>query len=320
MNFFKYIKAVGTGPKSNRDLKKEEIIEAIEMILEQKCENEQAAAFLMLLRVKLESDEELKGTLESFNKYIKRVDLPETIELGFSYDGKTNQPYLFPLYGKVLKEFFKKHKDIKPFEIVISGDELQPAKKGLTVKDIATAIELEDNIHFFDRADYFKELSNLTDLRKKLYMRTIFNTVEKLLNPANSKYAIISAFHKPYVQKYTNLFAENYEEFLVLKGNEGTTEVFGSFKYWFNKDNEIVERFIKIEELGINYDKEFENISLEEALEVIKNPNEEIVKLTKLNVAILLFATKRVETIEKAYEMLNKKDCCIVRFFKWLIT
>ena len=101
----------------------------------------------------------------------------------------------------------KKNNHIKPLDIVISGDYLQPAKEGVTVKDIATNIELEDNIHFYDRKKYFKELSDLTDLRKKLYMRTIFNTTEKLLNPANSKYAITSAFHRPYVEKiYKTLF------------------------------------------------------------------------------------------------------------------
>lgn len=320
MNFFKYIKAVGTGPKSNRDLSKEETIEAIQGILEQKCESEQAAAFLMLLRVKLESDDELKGAFEAFDKYIKREEITESIEVGFSYDGKTDQPFLFPLYGKILKEFFDKNKDIKPFDIVISGDELQPGKEGITVKDIATNVKLEDNIHFFDRADYFKELSDLTDLRKKLYMRTIFNTVEKLLNPANSKYAITSAFHKPYVKKYSNLFADNYENFFVIKGSEGTPEAFGDFKYWVKENDEIVEKSIKTADLGINYNKSYENITLEEAIAAISKPSDELVKLAKLNVAVLLYTTSRVESIEKAFEMLNKKDCCIVRFFKWFIT
>jgi anthranilate phosphoribosyltransferase len=307
MNFFKYIKAVGTGPKSNRDLTKEEIIEAIQGILEQKCESEQAAAFLMLLRVKLESDEELKGCLESFEKYIKRENIPESVELGFSYDGKTNQPYLFPLYGKILKEFFNKYKEIEPFDIVISGDELQPAKNGLTVKEIAGAIQLEDNIHFFDRANYFKELSNLTSLRKKLYMRTIFNTVEKLLNPAISKYAITSAFHKPYVEKYNKLFGSNYENLIIVKGNEGTPEVFNDFKYWQKQGEETIEKSISLSELGINYTESFEKINLEEAKEVLNNPSKEIIKLAKLNVAILLFTAKRVQSIEEAYEMLNKE-------------
>ena len=319
MNFFKYIKAVGTGPKSNRDLTKEEIIEAIQGILEQKCEAEQSAAFLMLLRVKLESDDELKGCLESFDKYIKRVDIPDSIELGFSYDGKTEQPYLFPLYGKMLKEFFKKNKDIKPFDLVVSGDYPQPAKDGLTLKELAHEIDLEDNIHFFNRADYFKELSDLTHLRKQLYMRTIFNTVEKLLNPANSNYAITSAFHKPYVEKYNKLFGDSYENLLVLKGGEGNPEVFKDFKYWLKEENDVIEKSIKLKDLGINYDVKYEKITLEENIEIIRNPSEEVLKLVKLNVAILLFTAKRVESIEKAYEMLNSEDCCIVRFWKWLL-
>ena len=320
MNFFKYIKAVGTGPKSNRDLTKEEIIEAIQGILEQKCESEQAAAFLMLLRVKLESDDELIGTFESFDKYIKRVDIPESIEIGFSYDGKSKQPYLFPLYGTLLKEFFSKNKDIEPFEIVISGDKWQPANKGITVKDLVDEINLDDNTKFFDRADYFKELSELTSLREKLYMRTVFNTVEKLLNPAKSKYAITSAFHKPYVDKYNKLFNDNYENLLILKGSEGSPEAFGDFKYWIKEGDETIEKSIKLKDLDINYNESFENISLEEAKNAIANPSPELIKLAKLNVAILLFTTKRVESIEKAYEMLNKEDCCIVRFWKWLIS
>jgi anthranilate phosphoribosyltransferase len=318
MNFFKYIKAVGTGPKSNKNLSKEEIIEAIQGILEQKCESEQAAAFLMLLRVKLESDEELAGCLESFNKYITKEDIPESIELGFSYDGKTSQPYLFPLYGKILKEFFKQNKQIEPFDIVISGDKLQPAKNGLTVKDIADNITLEDNIHFFDRVNYFKELSDLTDLRKKLYMRTIFNTTEKLLNPANSKYAITSAFHRPYVEKYMNLFGDNYENLLIIKGNEGTPEIFSDFKYWVIGNSGIEEKVVKLEDLKIKYNNEYENITLDEAINIINNPSKEIMKLAKLNVAVLLYTTKRVESVEKAYEMLSDDSCCIVRFFKKL--
>lgn len=318
MNFFKYIKAVGTGPKSNRNLTKEEIVEAIQGILEQKCESEQAAAFLMLLRVRLESDDELVGCLESFDKYIKREEIPESIELGFSYDGKTSQPYLFPLYGKILKEFFKRNSEIEPFEIVISGDKLQPAKDGITVKDIVDNIKLEDNIHFFDREEYFKELSDLTDLRKKLYMRTIFNTTEKLLNPANSKYAITSAFHRPYVEKYMNLFGDNYENLTIVKGNEGTPEVFSDFKYWFIGNSGIEEKAIKLEDLKIKYKKEYEELSLDEAINIINNPSKEIMQLAKLNVAILLFATKRVESIEKAYELVSDDSCCIVRFFKKL--
>ena len=43
-------------------------------------------------------------------------------------------------------------------------------------------LSFDDNIYYFDRADYFKELSDLTKIRNILGLRTSFNTIEKLLN------------------------------------------------------------------------------------------------------------------------------------------
>ena len=305
MKFQKYIKAIGTGPKSNRDLSYEESFEATQMILEEQCESEQAAAFLMLLRVKLESDDELKGCFDAFDKYIKRTAINESVEIGFSYDGKNKQPFLFPLYGKVLKAFFEKYPEYKAFDIVISGDEWQPANPGVTVKQLVNAISLEDNIHFFDRAVFFKELSALSSLRKKLFMRTVFNTVEKLLNPASSKYAITSAFHKPYVKKYHHLFAKNYENLMIIKGNEGTPEVFADFKYWQVINGETQEYNLKLEAFNISYNTEYENITLEQMVEVITHPSEEIMQLVRLNVAVLLVVTQRINSVQEAYELLE---------------
>ena len=47
MGFHSYIRAVGTGPKSNRELTKDETIDAIESILNQSVYSEQIAAFLL---------------------------------------------------------------------------------------------------------------------------------------------------------------------------------------------------------------------------------------------------------------------------------
>ena len=105
MGFHSYIRAVGTGPKSNRELTKDETIDAIESILNQSVYSEQIAAFLLGWRVRLETVEELKTTLEVCNKYIKRVKIPNSIELGYPFDGKADNPYLLPLIAKYLKKF-----------------------------------------------------------------------------------------------------------------------------------------------------------------------------------------------------------------------
>jgi len=297
MDFHNYIKAVGTGPKSNRELDTEEVIDCMKQMLNQDVKSEQIAAFLLGWRVRIETIEELKAAFDVFDSYTKRVNIPNSIELGYPYDGKADNPYLFPLFGKYLKKF--------DLSIVLSGDYLQPAKHGITPKDVATNIKLDDNIHFFDRKDFFKELSDLTQVRNILGLRTVFNTLEKLLNPANSKYAITSAFHKPYVSKYNQIFGPKYEHLSVVKGNEGTPEIFGKCKYWLNENGTINEYPIDPEYFGITYKKSWDRISLEDSINETNNPSQELEKLAKLNVALLLVTAKKAKNIKDGFEMLS---------------
>ena len=71
MNFKKYIKAVGTGVKGNRDLSKDEVFDATENILLNRATQAQIGAFLIGWRTKLETNEELSGAIEALRKYIK---------------------------------------------------------------------------------------------------------------------------------------------------------------------------------------------------------------------------------------------------------
>ncbi|MDZ7817398.1 MAG: glycosyl transferase [Aliarcobacter sp.] len=297
MGFHSYIRAVGTGPKSNRELTKIETMDAIESILNQSVQSEQIAAFLLGWRVRLETIDELKTTFEVCNKYIKRVKIPNSIELGYPFDGKADNPYLLPLISKYLKKF--------DLNLVVSGDELQPAKKGLTIKKLYENMDFDDNIFYFDRSEYFKELSDLTKIRNILGLRTAFNTVEKLLNPANSDYAVNAAFHKPYVAKYNHLFGENYKNLIIVKGNEGTPEIFSKCKYWQTIDGKINEYIIDPEYFGINYKKSTDIISYEESLNMTKNPSDELEKLAKLNAAMFLIAAQKADDIKTAFEMVE---------------
>ncbi|MBP7770096.1 MAG: glycosyl transferase [Aliarcobacter sp.] len=305
MKFKEYIKAVGTGPKGNRELKETEIIDAIELILENKVTQAQIGAFLIAWRTKLETDGELCATVKALKKYMKHTKIENSLELGYSFDGRVNNPFLFPLYEGILKEFYEKNKDITTLHLVISGDYVQPAKNGLTTKEIFDSIEHGQYVHYFDRIKYLKELSDLTQIRQELGLRTVFNTVEKLLNPGLSQYGVTTAFHKPYVKKYLTMFKEYYKEIVVVKAAEGSPEIFGDGKYWKEIDGQIVEVLFSISDFGITYDKNYENITLEEALEIIKNPSEEILKLAKFNIALYLVFAKRVNTLEEAWKRLN---------------
>ena len=263
MNFKKYIKAVATGPKGNKDLTIDETADAIEQILLNKVTPAQIGAFLIGWRTKLETNEELSGSIEALRKFMKFEKVEDSMELGYSFDGRCENPFLFPLFEKILEDFYVKNSDVRRLNLVISGDFLQPAKIGLITKDIFTNIDVGQYLHFFDRLEYLKELSDLTFLRHELGLRTAFNTVEKLLNPALSEYGVTTAFHKPYVQKYLDIFAPYFKEVVVVKGSEGSPEVFKDGKFWKMIDKNIVEESFSLKDYGIIYDREFENISLE---------------------------------------------------------
>jgi len=64
VDFLKYIKAVGTGPRHNRDLSKEESFDAMNQILRGNVPNEIIGAFLLGWRVKSETAESLLELLK----------------------------------------------------------------------------------------------------------------------------------------------------------------------------------------------------------------------------------------------------------------
>ena len=67
----------------------------------------------------------------------------------------------------------------------------------------------------------------------------------------------------------------------------------------------IIEESFSLKDYGIFYDKEFQNISLEESLNIVKNPDENILKLAKFNVALYLLFANRVSSLDEAWQRLN---------------
>jgi len=294
--FLPYLKCVGTGPKRNRNLSKEEMKVVMRAFLNQEVVPEQIAAFLLGWRVKGESIEEFAGAIEAFDECVKHSPLPNSIEFGYPYDGKVKNPYIFPLTAHYLQKF-----DI---HFSLHGGLLQPAKEGTTLKEICNNTPLPSNIHYFDRNKYFPKLHALSEVRKKLGLRSSFNTIEKLLGITQSDTAIIGAFHKPFVEKYIKLFKDRYKKLIIIKGNEGTPEIFSKCTITIVENDEITEIKVDPKEFSIDYKKSTERISLENSLEQLKNPSESFAQLAKLNAAVILFLTKKVESIEEGYKQL----------------
>lgn len=289
MDFLPYLKLVGTGKKRNRDLTKDEIKIAMRAMLNNEVSSEQTSAFLLGWRVKGETIEEFKGSIEVFDEFITPQPIANSIEFGYPYDGKVNNPYIFSLMAKYLKPY--------GIQLSLHGDKLQPAKGGTTLKEIATSITLEENIHFFDRAKHFKALHNLSEVRNALAMRSPFNTIEKLLNITQSETAIVGAFHKPFVEKYIELFKDRYKRLIIIKGNEGTPEIFSKCAIIVVENNERKEYKFDPQTFGVKYKKSWDRITKEKSLRMTQNPTVELEKLAEFNAKVILFLIGKIKEV-----------------------
>jgi len=297
MEFRKYIHAVGTGPKGNRNLSFEESEDMMKQILDQSVYQEQIAAFLLGWRLKPETIEEFRGALSMCDNYVTHSPVADSIEMGYPFDGKAKNPYIFPLVAQVLE----KH----GLNMVLVGDDLTPAKGGVTMKQICTNIELSSSVHYFDRKKHFKAMHKLTQVRMRVGLRSGFNTIEKLPRIGKSDYAITGVFHKPYVKKYVEIFADRYKRFALIQGNEGTPELFSKGRLWIANEGEIEESIIDPEYYGVHYNKSWDALTLEDSLKKLADPSAEYLKLAKLNAAVYLFVTDKAPSVDVAFEMVN---------------
>jgi anthranilate phosphoribosyltransferase len=297
--FLPYLKCVGTGPKRNRDLTKDEMKVVMRAFLNQEVIPEQVAAFILGWRVKGESIEEFSGALEVFDEFVKHSPLPNSIEFGYPYDGKIKNPYILPLTAKYLQGF--------DLNLSLHGGLLQPAKEGTTLKEVCDNTPLEDNTHYYDRSEYFPELYAFSKIREKLGLRSSFNTIEKLLGITQSKTAIIGAFHKPFVDKYIQLYKDRYKKLIIIKGNEGTPEIFSKCAMTIVEYGEVTEIKVDPKAYGITYKKSTERISLESSLVQLHTPTEAFRELAKFNAAVILFLTQKVESIEAGLSAISAR-------------
>ncbi len=297
MNFRTYIKAVGTGPKGNRDLTFDESRDAMEQMLSQRVYPEQTASFLLGWRLKPETIDEFRGTIRACDDCITPQHVPNSIELGFPYDGKLKKPYLFPLVAQLLKN--------AELSLVISGDLTQPAKSGITTQAICQARTLPSNLHYFDRKDYFPQMHALTETRRRLGVRTGINTIEKLTGIGGSDFGITSLFHKPYVEKYMRIFGDRYKRFALIQGSEGSPELFSKGRLWITEGDKVDEYLIDPEYYGVNFKPDLESFTFDDMLNLLDNPSDDFVALARLNAAVYLFVANKAESVEAAFEMLS---------------
>lgn len=229
--FAQYVRILGKGKNGSRSLSREEAKEAMAMILDGKVRPEQLGAFLMLLRVKEESPEELQGFVEAVNE---RSSTPETLEVDIdwsTYAGKKNRlPWYFLsalcLAGKGVRVLMHGARGHTAGRIYVE-DQLHLFGLKSCHNWLDVELELQHcNLAFVPIDMLSPELAEIIELRNILGLRSPVHTLCRLLNPLNAPYRIDGVFHPAYGpmhQQTAKLLGHAHS--VTVKGDGGEAEI-----------------------------------------------------------------------------------------------
>ncbi|GAB4268901.1 MAG: glycosyl transferase family protein [Methylomicrobium sp.] len=229
--FAEYVRILGKGKKGSRSLTREEAYRAMRMILTDQVLPVQLGAFLMLMRVKEESREELAGFVDAARETFIQSNRSDIADLDWSsYAGKRRHLPWFLLSALLLSE-----NGIKVFMHGAGGHTAGRlyTHDALTHLGLEVATSLEEASQQLERRhfsylplQYFcPKLHEIIELRPLMGLRSPVHTLVRLLNPLNAKYSIQGIFHPGYrpVHQEAALLL-NQPHAAVLKGEGGEVE------------------------------------------------------------------------------------------------
>ncbi|CAA9890446.1 Glycosyl transferase family protein [Candidatus Methylobacter favarea] len=230
--FAPFIRILGKGKKGSRPLTQEEACQAMKMIMADEVLPVQLGAFLMLMRVKEETPEELAGfVLAAREAGHLASDKVVTVDLDWSsYAGKRRHLPWFLLSALLLAE--------NHITVFMHGSSGHSAGRLYTQAmlsylglNAASSIEQarlqleQQHFSYLSLEQFCPKLHEIIELRPLMGLRSPVHTLVRLLNPFNAPYSIQGIFHpgyRPVHQQAAALLQQPHAA--VLKGEGGETE------------------------------------------------------------------------------------------------
>ncbi|MBB4301908.1 anthranilate phosphoribosyltransferase [Rhodobium orientis] len=203
--FSRFVAILGRGKTLTRSLTVDEAEEAMSMIIEGRVLPEQVGAFLMLLRVKEESPEEIAGFVRAVRSHVAIPAGAPKVDLDWSsYAGKRRQLPWFVLSAMLLAR--------SGIKVFMHGTEGHTAGRlytretleqlGLSIAgsfDEAAAQLAATNFSYMPLEVISPKLKHLIELRPVLGLRSPVHTLSRMVNPFKAPATIQGIFHPGYM-------------------------------------------------------------------------------------------------------------------------
>lgn len=228
--FAQYIRILGKGRRGSRTFTKDEAQETMRMILAGETQPIQLGAFLMLIRVREETPEELAGFVAAARAALQvPADLPAVALDWPCYAGKRRQLPWFVLSALLLAS----HGMPVLMHGISREDDRIYVPAALAALGIPQANSTVDAAEMVRRNGFAflpldvlnPMLAEFMELRNLLGLRSPVHTMARMLNPFRAQAAVVGIFHPNYAdihQQAATLLGE--EALAVFKGEGGEAE------------------------------------------------------------------------------------------------
>ncbi len=227
------IQKVATGPEYSKDLSYDEAYHAMRHILSGDADEVQTSIYLISLRMKRETDEENRGTLQALidTANICTAEVAEVVDISDPYDGYTRGvpgstfvPVVLATMGvpavlhglnEVGPKFGATHHKI--LQAADVDTELLPEGAAQQLASIGWA--------YVDQAQFAPRLHDLIPLRQRMIKRQILTTCETMLAPIRGQqktHYMGGYVHKAYPPIYASLARHTgFDSAMFVRGVEG---------------------------------------------------------------------------------------------------
>ena len=229
------IQRIATGPELSKDISLEEARIGMQAILAGEVDPVQAGIFMIALRMKRESDDEMRGVLDAVRGATEHAvaDVDAVVDIADPYDGYNRclpaSPFLAPLLAEcgvpavshgvdsVGPKFGVTHRHV--LEAVGLPVDLAPTEAAARIADPACGWSYVDQRAFAPR------LHDLVPLRGTMVKRQVLTTVEVMARPIHGRkktHLVTGYVHKPYPRIYALLARHaGFDSALLVRGVEG---------------------------------------------------------------------------------------------------
>ena len=227
--FAQFVRMLGKGKRGARNLTGEEAREAMGMLLDGQVEESQLGAFLMLLRHKEESAEELAGFTLALRERLQAPALAVDLDWP-TYAGKKRHLPWYLLAAKCLggsgRRIFMHGGGAHTAGRLYSEQLLGTLNIALCRDWNAVGQALDrQGLAFSPLMDWAAPLQRMIDLRNTLGLRSPIHSLARILNPLGARCGLQSIFHPGYQAVHRDASGLLGDTTIVVKGDGGEIEI-----------------------------------------------------------------------------------------------